>query len=189
MIDNKEKILSRDYFVGALLKGDDRIISEIYQRFFPKILQFVLLNKGTHDAAEDIFQESLLHIVVRVQKKSINIESFEAYLFTVGKNMWRRELENQKKRVIKEEVYTLIDKDTNFAQFLIEHEQMELYREKFALLSDNCREILALFFNKVSYENIVEELSYATINTARQRIFKCKNKLVKFIKTDKRFKL
>ncbi|MDY8134898.1 sigma-70 family RNA polymerase sigma factor [Aquimarina sp. 2201CG5-10] len=179
---------SEDRFIKALIQGDDIIISEIYTRFFAKTLRFVLQNKGTHDQARDIFQESLLYIIIGVQKRNLNINCFEAYLMTVSKNMWRRELEKQKKRVIKEGITTLVDKDTDFAMFMLEQEQMQLYREKFEKLSDNCKEILSLFFNDVSYENIIEELSYANINTARQRIFKCKSKLIKLIKSDTRFK-
>lgn len=177
----------KDKFIEALLKNDNAIIVEIYERFFPKSLRFILQNKGTHEQARDIFQESLLYIVIGVKERKLNIDCFEAYLFTICKNMWRRELEKQKKRVIKDGLTTLVDKDTDFALFMLEQEQLELYQEKFALLSDNCKEILALFFNDVPYEEIIKELSYTTINTARQRIFKCKNKLIKMIKSDNRF--
>ncbi|WP_024770043.1 RNA polymerase sigma factor [Aquimarina macrocephali] len=177
----------KDKFITALLQNNSVVIVEIYERFFPKALRFILQNKGNHEQARDVFQESLLYIVIGVRERKLNIDCFEAYLFTICKNIWRRELEKQKKRVIKDAITTLVDKDTDFALFVLEQEQLELYREKFALLSDNCKEILSLFFNDVSYEEIIKELSYATINTARQRIFKCKNKLIKMIKSDSRF--
>jgi len=176
-----------EYFIKALLEQDNRVISEIYERFFPKTLRFVFQNRGTLDQAKDIFQESLFYIIVGIRERRLKIECFEAYLFTVSKNMWRRELELQKKRVMNLEVVTLVDKETNFAMFMLEQEQMELYREKFTNLSENCKEILSLFFNDVSYEQIIKELSYATINTARQRIFKCRNKLLTMIKSDVRY--
>ncbi len=178
---------SLDRFIDALLKNNSVVISEIYSRFFPKALRFILQNHGTRAQAKDIFQESLMYIIIGVKERNLKIDNFEAYVFTICKNMWRREIEKQKKRVIKDGLYTLEDKETNFASFMIEQERLELYHEKFSLLSDNCREILSLFFNDVSYEDIVLELSYATINTARQRIFKCKSKLIKLIKSDSRF--
>ncbi|WP_438711976.1 RNA polymerase sigma factor [Aquimarina muelleri] len=183
----KNIINVKNRFIEGLLKSDSVVIVEIYERFFPKALRFILQNKGTHEQAKDIFQESLLYIVIGIKERKLNIDCFEAYMFTICKNMWRRELERQKKRVIKDGFTTLVDKDTDFALFMLEQEQLELYQEKFALLSDNCKEILALFFNDVPYEEIIKKLSYATINTARQRIFKCKNKLIKMIKSDNRF--
>lgn len=174
-------------FINALLEQDNKIISEIYERFFPKTLRFVNQNKGTIDQAKDIFQESLLYIIVGVQQRRLKIDCFEAYLFTISKNMWRRELELQKRQVMNQQVHTLVDKEMNPVMFMLEQEQMELYREKFNTLSENCKEILSLFFNDMSYEEIIKELEYANVNTARQRVFKCRSKLLAMIKSDKRF--
>lgn len=180
---------SIDSLTEGLIKGDEVIISKIYQKFFPKVLQYISKNKGTLEEAQDIFQESLVHIIVGVKENRIKVQNLEAYLFSTCRNHWRRLAEKQNKRVMNVDVVTLKDKDTDFAEFFLEQEQMQLYREKFNLLSDNCKEILSLFFNKVSYEDIIKELSYATINTARQRIFKCKSKLTAMIKEDQRFKI
>lgn len=177
-----------DPFTKGLIDGDEDMISKIYHKFFPKVLQYISKNSGTLEEAKDIFQESLIHIIVGIKENRINVQNLEAYLFTTCKNNWRRQAEKKKKWVMNLDVVTLKDKDTDFAAFFLEQEQMQLYREKFNLLSDNCKEVLSLLFNNVSYESIVQELSYATINTARQRIFKCKSKLVKLIKEDKRFK-
>ncbi|WP_109300807.1 RNA polymerase sigma factor [Aquimarina sp. AU474] len=174
-------------FINALVQGDDLVILEIYERFFPKALVYILQNKGTHSQAKDIFQEALLCIVIGVKERNLKVDCFEAYLYTICKNMWKKELEKLKKRVIKEDVIALVDKETNFALFMIEQEQLDLYREKFGMLSENCKEILSLFFNEMSYDEIVKELAYATVNTARQRIFKCKKKLIEMIKSDSRF--
>lgn len=174
-------------YLQALINQNNDIIIEIYERFYPETSRFVLQNRGNEDQAKDIFQESLLYLITLAQQKKLQINNFEAYLFTISKNMWRRELEKQKKWVMNDKMVTLIDKDTDAAMFMIEQKQLELYTEKFGLISDNCKEILSLFFNDVPYEQIIKELSYATINTARQRIFKCRNKLMKLIKSDPRF--
>ncbi len=178
---------STNKFVTALLQGDEIVIAKIYKQFFPKVLKFILQNKGTHDHAKDIFQDALIYLIVKIKEQNLKIDSFEAYLFTICKNIWRRELEKQKKWVMNDHVTKLIDKDTDFALFMLEQGRLELYQEKFSLLSDNCKRILSLFFNNTSYENIIKELSYTTVNTARQRIFKCKSKLIKLIKKDVRF--
>ena len=48
--------------------------------------------------------------------------------------------------------------------------------------SDNCKEILSSYFNGLSYEEILKEYAYASINTVRQRVFKCRTKLINLIK-------
>lgn len=176
-----------DKYLKALLENDNTLISEIYERFFFKTSHFILKNSGTIAQAKDIFQEALLYIIMGVKERKLSISCFEAYLFTVTKNMWRREVEKQKKRVIKDNLHTLGNKEVEFASFMIEQEHLELYQKKFDLLSSNCKDILTLFFNGINYEAITTELSYANINTVRQRVFKCKSKLIKLIKFDTRF--
>lgn len=188
MKNNTELEKTGNRFIEALLNNDNIIISEIYKLFFPKALRFVLQNSGTHDHAKDVFQEALVYIIIGVRERKLNINNFEAYLFTICKNKWRREIEKEKKWVMKDGLSALVDKDTDFAMFMLEQEYLELYREKFNLLSGNCKEMLSLFFNDVSYKQIVKEFSYATVNTARQRIFKCKRKLIKLIKLDMRYR-
>lgn len=174
------------YFTEGLLTGDKNVLQEIYDRFFLKVKKFVLQNKGDSTDAEDIFHNALIQLYVRLKKRELIIKSsFEAYLFTTCKNLWRREL--NKKRVTKPEVIELEDKHTENAMALLEQEQWELYIEKFQLLSENCRKILTLLFNETSYEEIVDTFSYASKVVARQRVFKCKAKLTKLIQEDIKF--
>lgn len=74
------------------------------------------------------------------------------------------------------------------AYALLEQERWELFKEKLEKLSDNCIQVLTLFLKKVSYADIVTQLSYSSETVARQRVFKCKAKLIKSVKSDERFK-
>ena len=67
-------------------------------------------------------------------------------------------------------------------------ERWELFTEKLEVLSENCKKILEKFFRKVSYKNIVKELGYSSETVARQRVFKCKKKLMETITSDIRYK-
>ena len=84
-------------FLYALVKGDSSEIKIIYKKCFPMVRKFILQNKGNKQDAEDIFQMALLQLAVRYKKEKFTIHSsFEAYLFTVCKNLWRRELNKSK---------------------------------------------------------------------------------------------
>ena len=85
-------------YLQGLLSGDDRIINTIYKKNFPSVLSFVKRNKGTYEDAEEVFQDALFQLTVRMKVRSFEIKStFEGYLFTVCKNLWRKELNNRKK--------------------------------------------------------------------------------------------
>ena len=171
-------------YLSALSSGNQKIVVEIYERYFPKVEHFIVSNKGDQHDAKDIFQEALVYIIVKHKEKELKLNSFEAYLFTICKNMWRRHL---KKRVIKDEVVTLIDNETDLSLFFLEQKRLEFYQEKFQLLSSNCRDILSNYFNQVNYEELMKMFSYSSLNTVRQRVFKCKAKLTQLIRTDVRY--
>ncbi|WP_298419857.1 sigma-70 family RNA polymerase sigma factor [uncultured Kordia sp.] len=171
-------------FINALTSGNERIIKEIYTKLFPKIKTYVLKNRGDTQDASDVFHDGLMYIIVTQKEKKTEIKSFEAYLFVICKNIWKRTLKN---KVIKTDPLTLVDKEAELGAHILEQELFDFYIEKFDLLSDNCKEILSSYFNGLSYEDIVTEHSYASINTVRQRVFKCRSKLVKLIKEDNKY--
>lgn len=177
-MDNNER------YLNALLTGDDRVIKEIYVQQFPKIQSYIVSNKGTKDDALDVFHDALLYIIVAYKERNISIKSFEAYLYVVCRNIWKRKL---KTKVINSKLDTLENKATDLSLYILEQECFDFYIEKFQLLSSNCKEILGNYFNGWSYEELTESLNYANINTVRQRVFKCRTKLIELIKSDKRY--
>lgn len=176
------------YYLEALINNDTRIINAIYQDNFFKARTFVLNNNGQNEDAEDIFQKALLQLAIRYKKEKFVIKtSFEAYLFTVCKNLWRRELNKTKLKVTKEVPLELKNEDRDIALSVLEQKRWELFNESLERLSENCKAILKLFFAKVSYAIIVERLSYNSETVARQRVFKCKTKLKEIVKNDVRY--
>lgn len=171
-------------YINALTNGDNLIIKEIYSKIFPKVLSFILNNKGCESDAHDVFHDALMSIITTQSEEKQTILSFEAYLFVICKNIWKKNLKN---RVIKIENPTLIQNDIDISELILEQKGFDFYLKKFDHLSDNCKELLSNYFNGVSYEDILSEYDYASINTVRQRIFKCRSKLIDLIKGDKEF--
>lgn len=176
------------YYLKALLNNNTKIIKAIYKDNFYKVKSFVLKNSGLQEDAEDIFQKALLQLAVRYKKEQFVINtSFEGYLFTVCKNLWRRELNKSKIKVTKEGLIELKDDNEDIALAVLEQKRWELFNESLELISENCKKILKLFFAKTSYAKMVEMFNYNSETVLRQRVFKCKNRLKELVKKDKRF--
>lgn len=174
----------------SLLKGDSGEIENIYRIIFPKVRKFVMSNQGTEDEAKDIFQKVLLQLITRIKVSDYKlIDAFEAYMFTACKNLWRREL-NQKSRVTNHnsDEYSLSKAEDDIALSILEQERWELYQRCFVLLSENCKKILGMYFNKSGYDQMKKLLEYGSESVVRQRVFKCKAKLSEFIKSDRSYK-
>lgn len=175
-------------FLDALVQGDSKSIQSIYKTCFPFVKKFVLQNSGKIEDAEDIFQKALLQIAVRYKKETFEIKTtFEAYLYTVCKNLWRRELNKSKNRVTKDGTIELVNEEKDAAMAIVEQKRQELFTEKLQEISENCKKILTLFFAKIPYSEIAEEHGYSSETVVRQRVFKCKKKLIDLIKKDNRY--
>ncbi|WP_271783646.1 RNA polymerase sigma factor [Aquimarina algiphila] len=177
-----------NYLLNSIVTGNELGIKKIYTTIFPKVLVYVCKHDGTEDNAKDVMQKALLQLSVRAQSKDFSItSSFEGYLFTICKNVWRRETKLSKTRVTNSKIIDLIHEEQEIALAAYEQEKWELFQEKLNEISENCRKVLQFFFNKIPYSKIANELGYATENTVRQRIFKCKSKLKEAIHSDSRY--
>ena len=173
----------------GLINNNENIVKEIYNKSFPQALSFVLKNSGQYTDAEDIFQKALLQLAVRYKKEKFVINtSFDAYLFTVCKNLWRRELNKSKREVTNDQIIELTNDNHDIALSVLEQRRWELFTEYVERLSENCNKIMKLFFKRISYPEIVKIFDYNSETVARQRVFKCKAKLKELIVNDKRFK-
>ena len=177
------------FFLKALINNDSQVIETIYKVNFFKVRTFIIKNNGQQQDAEDIFQKALLQLAVRYKKEKFIINtSFEAYLFTVCKNLWRRELNKSKIKVTNNDFVEPKDNNEDIAMAVLEQKRWELFTECLELISENCKQILKLFFAKVPYAEIKEKFNYNSETVVRQRVFKCKNSLKSYVKKDKRFK-
>lgn len=100
--------------------------------------------------------------------------------------MWLKELNYRKKRQKNSIIKDISDEKWahSMAIALLENDRWELYQKNFNLLSDNCKKVLSLFLKKYKQKEIAEELGYNSETVVRQRVFKCKSKLVKLIQKD-----
>lgn len=179
---------AEDFLIG-LKSGNKKIILEIYKESFPGVEKFILNNHGSISDSDEIFQEALFQLTLKLQTKDILIKtSFQAYFFTVCKNLWRKELIARKKWVRNDSLITLKSKEDDFQQSTQKEEQWQLFEEKINELSENCRNLLKDYFQKAPYKLIVKKYNYSSENVAFQRMFKCKKKLKDLITKDKRFK-
>ena len=177
---------TNDPFIQDFLNGNPSAFKKIYTRSFPKIQRYIVSHNGSKVIAEDIFQNALTLLFVKLKNEELQIQSFENYLFTVCKNLWRREC--SKNRVTDHPLDTLVDESVDLATFSLEQSQWDLYKEKFNELSDNCKVLLNKVFNKIPYRDIMIALGYASEGVARQRVFKCKARLIQLVKKDKRYR-
>lgn len=178
-----------NHYLDGIKNRDRKIVEDIYTQFLPSVISFVMKNSGNREDARDVFNLVIYQMTARLEREDFEIKStFEGYLFTACKNMWRRQLKKiERERVTEGTVRELYYREQEMVQSTLEQEKWDLFQEMLDTLTENCRVILQLFFNKMSSREIMDKLKYASETTVRQRIFKCKTQLTKLIQNDKRY--
>lgn len=178
-----------DTLLEALKNGDSKGIERLYQLLWSKIKTYILSNSGGESDAKDILQKTMLQLALRKEANRLDINSsMEAYSFTIARNLWRKQQKNRKEWVTSEDHKTPVTEAAELITSAIEQEKWDLFQEKLALLSENCRLLLQRVFDQQPYVTIAKELLYASENVVRQRIFKCKTKLKALVQNDVRYK-
>lgn len=184
--------ISEEEIIHAFKNNDRSFIRNLYAMHLPVISRYVSHNNGEADDAKDLIQQAMLIVFQKVRNNEFELTcSFKTYLYSICKNLWLKEL--RKKKV---ENKTSLDPDEmEEGELFIEVEneydysiQYFLYRWHFHNLSSICRDLLKMTLAKLSYDEIAERLNFTDGEIARKKKYRCKELLIKRIKSDPRYK-
>ncbi len=175
-------------YIEGLINQDSSVLRAIYQNFSGRISTYILKNGGSRQDAKDVFQDSLMIILEKVQSPSFELKSsFYTYLFSVNKLVWYNlSRKKSRKNVTIPDDNTLKD-NHDIEQELLNREMDKIYQDNFSRLGLICQQLLKLFFAKKNMTEIAHTLQLKNEHTARTRKYRCRQKLKELMETDKRF--
>ena len=181
------KIKDKDYIDG-IKKSDSKVIRSIYENYHKAIVHLVETQHGTKEDAHDVFQEGLVMMFQKVQNPDFQLTSaFLTYFYAVCRNIWSNKLrkKSNKQVTLDHKMLLMVKEDTT--PVLEQSERYFLYRKKFLQLGEDCQKLLDLFLQKISMEQIKEQMGYGSVSYTKKRKFLCKEKLVFLIQNDPNF--
>jgi RNA polymerase sigma factor (sigma-70 family) len=186
-----EKKLHEDQkYIDGLLKNNAFIIQAIYDKFVPKVVNYIKQNSGTTDEAQDVIQDTLITIYNQSSKKKLELTCpFDAYFFLLCKRKWLNELKKRSTRqvTINDEVLYKEDEAPELAfETYLYGEKEALFTEMFQKIGDACKELLQATFKIKSMEEVAESLG-VTYAYARKKKSLCIGKLTELIKASPKF--
>jgi RNA polymerase sigma factor (sigma-70 family) len=148
---------------------------------FPKIEQLVLKEGLTKEHAEEIFQNSLILFIEKVENPTFVLSSkATTYLYGINRFLTKNEAKSNRKTV---HVEWTEANDFNNAELNYDFEkEARLNQLEFILtqISDKCQKIFRLFyFEKKSMTDIAKTLNYSSTNSAKTQKYKCIEQAVK----------
>ena len=148
---------------------------------FPKIEQLVLKEGLTKEHAEEIFQNSLILFIEKVENPNFVLSSkATTYLYGINRFLTKNEAKNKRKSVQVEwnEATTFDDSELNYDY----EKEANLNRLEIILsqIGEKCQYIFKLFyFEKKSMTEIAKALNYSSTNSAKTQKYKCIEQAIK----------
>jgi RNA polymerase sigma factor (sigma-70 family) len=171
--------------IEYLLNQDQVVFDYLYEIELPKIVKLVIRNHGSIQNAEDIFQDALMIIYEKICKNDLKIQSsFCGYLYSVAKNIWYKQLQNNNLNVVFIDDVQHDDMDTSFFVDESIPDNFELIAKVIDSLGESCKALLEYYyFKKMNWVDIAKNMGYSNAGSARNQKYKCveriKNMLTK----------
>lgn len=174
--------------IKEVQKGDPRrCLDVLYNREFPKVLSYIKKNSGQKEDAQDVFQEALMTFFSYVKlNKFDDKQDIGAFMFVVAMNAWRKKNRKQKMFELTEDHKNVLVED-DFYESFFNKERAVFVKALLSQIGDNCKEILSLsIYEQLSLVEIAQRMDYDNPGTVKTRIYKCKQKLLKLLKGNKK---
>lgn len=178
------KSYSDDKIIQGIKQQDSEILNWLYDHYFPDVRRFVTRNSGTQDDAYDIFQEAIIVLYNQIVCDDLDYRTdIKSYFLGIGKIMWRNKLSRTKTHeTLEDNILSESDVDVfNDPAFV------NLVNRSLNKLTNEEREVLSMYAQGISYNDIAQIMGYASEVYARRKKYLSKEHLITIIKSDPEF--
>lgn len=184
----QEELKLDDKIINSLLTGDGWGYYYINMQYAHSIKNFVRINSGNAQDAEDLIQDAILILLNNIRDGKYKPRpdvSVKTYFYAICKNLWLERIRKRKNNRF-EYFYDLPEEanelaDIEFQEELL-NERQQLVQEIFEQATETCKKVLSLFYkHQLSHEEIAKRLGYANSETSKTQKNKCLSKLKKTI--------
>lgn len=152
------------------------------------IRMLVLQNGGTSEDAHDIFQDSLIIMLERIDDSSFVLTcKFKTYFYCVCENLWKQVLYKRQvaaNYVVRKESD---DPESDISDVMDHRLYEEIFREVFDSMDQVSRDILNLYWQDISPQEIADKLGY-TYGYVRKKKCDAQNELTEKVKNHPAYK-
>lgn len=172
--------------VEHILNGDTVVCAKLYNELMAFLLK---LNKsGNVDIAtlKDIAQNSMIKFILNLRDNRFEYRStLSTYLKAIARNEFYKYFERLKDLVPIEDTNIVEElADESIGQTDFEEVRWKVYNIEFSNLRKECRQLLRYAISKLSKEEISENLGYGDPEIVRERLYRCKLRLVMLMKNN-----
>ena len=174
---NSTQTLPRE---AALVADRERTMERIYAQTYPMVRHYIREQGGNEEDAKDIFHESMIVYFEKTALEQLTLTcSVSTYLMGICKNLWRQQVEKQRRKTALHETQT----DLVWEEPEDENELPALKLMSFVdQLGETCQSILVSFYYfGQRLEQIATRHGYQSIRSATVQKYKCLERLRKAV--------
>jgi RNA polymerase sigma factor (sigma-70 family) len=147
--------------IDCLRKRESYVVRYLWDRYMPMIRLIVSRMGGTTEDAKDIFQESLMIILEKIDSREFALTCrFKTYLYCVSENLWKSVLDKRKAAANYFLRKTDDESEKDIGELIDNKISEEIFREVFDSLDPVSKAILKLYWQDVSPQEIAGRLGY-----------------------------
>lgn len=174
-------------YLDGIRSHDDAVIKDIYLKIRPEVIRQLKRNKISEEEAKDIFSDALLVVYKQVMAEQLTLSSsFAAYLMGVAHNLYLKWYNrNKTKERVTNQAAAVYEGEVPPADELMEEVVVKQRIQKlFLKMNKSCKQIIQLFWEGHSHQEIMELMGFGSEGYARKRKHKCQKKLEALMKND-----
>lgn len=167
--------------INGLREQDDKIINWLYDNYLQTIKKYVLNNSGSVDDVSDVFQDTIIILYKQIIENDIDLTTdLKGYFYGIARNVWQSHL--RKKQKSTELLFDISDEDDAEDN---NYPMLEgIVSRSFPQLKPDQQEILNLFSEGYSYEDIAVKMGLKNESYARRKKYLSKEALIELVKQD-----
>lgn len=174
----------RDIRAGGLRA--EAAIRGLYLRYrnttYTHLHKLVSRNNAYRGVTEDLLHDAFIILIDKLRQDHMSVRHVGGFWVGIGKMVYLNQLKKDERTVLVhdvEETYGLEDESTD--AYRSPYEENEKLEAAFMKLGERCQQILLLWVNRFSMEEIAQQMHLPNEGMARKIKFQCFKKLKAFI--------
>lgn len=171
-------------FIDGLRSGNNEVLSALYKKYYNIVLKFIANNSGTEEAAQDIYQETVIVLYETAQKPAFELNcQLQTFIYSIAKRLWLKQLKKNGKTFLfkEEEENEVVDVSSDLNEHLQKETEIEKMNKSLSELGEPCSTLIKDFYvHKLNMETIAEKFGYTNADNAKNQKYKCLQRLKKY---------
>jgi len=155
----------------------DSVIKYLYRNYYHGLCNYIKLNQGSEQDAQDIFQDVIVNFIETIKGNKFRGESsIKTFLYTLCRYAWLNELKKRNRVLLREEKYegSREPQDKDISHLMVEREAKSMVMAMIEKLGNVCKRILvAYYYDDLPMKEILPLVEFQNEQVLRNKKYKC----------------